>query len=705
MTDFMETEDRREIIKQKLRQNFDGRIVRKDLTKKIKEGANVPVYVLEFLLGQYCSSDDPEIIEQGVENVKHILADNFVRPDEAQKILSVLRQRGSYTVIDKITVSLNIRYDMYEAEFSNLGLKNIPISEEYPTKYDRLLCGGIWCIVQLDYETENEFAPEIISASGDYIQSKKKRQKDATPISIRKLTPIQMPHVDIEELKQGRKAFTEDEWMDVMLRSIGMEPDTLTKREKWLIITRMLPLVENNFNLCELGPRSTGKSHLYKEISPNSILVSGGQTTVANLFYNMGRKTVGLVGLWDCVAFDEVAGIHFKDKDGIQIMKDYMASGSFARGKEEKAASASMVFVGNINQSVDVLLKTSSLFDPFPPEMGTDTAFLDRIHCYIPGWEIPKFRPEHFTDDYGFITDYLAEFLRELRKEQYGDALDKYFRLGKNLNQRDTIAVRKIVGGFVKLLYPDGEFTKEQLEEILQISLEMRRRVKEQLKKLGGMEFYDVNFSYIDNETFEEHYVSVPEQGGGKLIPEGICNPGQVYTVSRGKSGMIGVFRLESQMLPGNGKFDRTGLGSDRDAKEATDTAFKYLKANGSRISGTLSTTIKDYIINYQDLQGIGMTSKLALPTLIALCSIALGKPTVSTLAVLGEISISGTMIKVDDLANVLQVCLDSGAKKILLPITSAVDLGSVPAELMGSFNIIFYNSAEDAVFKALGVE
>ena len=705
MTDFMETEDRREIIKQKLRQNFDGRIVRKDLTKKIKEGANVPVYVLEFLLGQYCSSDDPEIIEQGVENVKHILADNFVRPDEAQKILSVLRQRGSYTVIDKITVSLNIRYDMYEAEFSNLGLKNIPISEEYPTKYDRLLCGGIWCIVQLDYETENEFAPEIISASGDYIQSRKKRQKDATPISIRKLTPIQMPHVDIEELKQGRKVFTKEEWMDVMLRSIGMEPDTLTEREKWLIITRMIPLVENNFNLCELGPRSTGKSHLYKEISPNSILVSGGQTTVANLFYNMGRKTVGLVGLWDCVAFDEVAGIHFKDKDGIQIMKDYMASGSFARGKEEKAASASMVFVGNINQSVDVLLKTSSLFDPFPPEMGTDTAFLDRIHCYIPGWEIPKFRPEHFTDDYGFITDYLAEFLRELRKEQYGDALDKYFRLGKNLNQRDTIAVRKMVGGFVKLLYPDGEFTKEQLEEILQISLEMRRRVKEQLKKLGGMEFYDVNFSYIDNETFEEHYVSVPEQGGGKLIPEGMCNPGQVYTVSQGKSGMIGVFRLESQMLPGNGKFDRTGLGSDRDAKEAADTAFKYLKANGSRISGTLSTTMKDYIINYQDLQGIGMTSKLALPTLIALCSIALGKPTVSTLAILGEISISGTMIKVDDLANVLQVCLDSGAKKILLPITSAGDLGSVPAELMGSFNIIFYNSAEDAVFKALGVE
>lgn len=695
----------REIIKDKLRQNFDGKIVRKDLTKKIKEGANVPVYVLEFLLGQYCSSDDDKVIEQGVQNVKHILADNFVRPDEAQKVLSRLRSRGSHTIIDMVTVRLDIKKDCFFAEFSNLGLANIPITDEYPEKYDRLLCGGIWCIVQLDYETEGDNNFGIIDADGNTLQSKQKKQKDISPISIRKLTPIQMPHIDIEALKRGRQAFTKEEWLDVMLRSIGMEPDELTYREKWLLLTRMIPLVENNFNLCELGPRSTGKSHLYKEISPNSILVSGGQTTVANLFYNMGRKTVGLVGLWDCVAFDEVAGIRFKDKDGVQIMKDYMASGSFARGKEEKAASASMVFVGNINQSVDVLLKTSSLFDPFPPEMGTDTAFLDRIHCYLPGWEIPKFRPEHFTNDYGFISDYLAEFIRELRKAQYGDAIDHYFRLGKNLNQRDTIAVRRMVDGYLKLLYPDESFTKEEVEEVLRISLEMRRRVKEQLKKLGGMEFYDVNFSYIDNETFEEHYVSVPEQGGGKLIPEGMCNPGQIYTVSQGKSGMLGVFRLESQMLPGNGKFERTGIGSDRDAKESTNTAFNFLKANGNRISGSISTTTKDYIINYQDLQGIGMTGKLALPTLIAMCSIALGKPTLSSLAVLGEISISGTMMKVDELANSLQVCLDSGAKRVLLPITSAAELGTVPADLIGSFNLIFYSSAEDAVFKALGVE
>ncbi len=689
MTDlnkFDEVDNPNTVINKKLRQYFDGKIVRKDLTKSIKEGANVPIYVLEFLLGQYCSSDDTEIIEEGVKTVKKILADNFVRPDEAQKVLSILREQGSYTVIDRITAKLNIKQDRYEAEFSNLGVREILLAPDYVSKFDRLLCGGIWCIVQLEYEFLEE-------------------DKRANPIRVRKLTPIQMPHIELDEIKEARKEFTKDEWINILLRSTGMEPDKFTEREKWLLLARMIPLVENNFNLCELGPRSTGKSHIYKEISPNSILVSGGQTTVANLFYNMANKTVGLVGMWDCVAFDEVAGITFKDKDGIQIMKDYMASGSFARGKEEKAASASMVFVGNINQSVDVLLKTSHLFEPFPEAMAYDTAFLDRMHCYIPGWEIPKYRPDFFTNEYGFITDYLSEIMREMRKEQFSDISDKYFRFGSNLNQRDVIGVRKMISGFAKLLYPNGEFTKEDISEIVTISLELRRRVKEQLKKIGGMEFYDVNFSYIDNETFEEHYVSVPEQGGGKLIPEGISNPGHVYTISRGKTGMIGVFRLETQVLPGNGKFERTGLGTDREAREATNTAFNYLKANGRSISNSISTTTKDYIINYQDLNGIGITKYLTLPTLIAIASASLNKPTLSSLAVLGDISISGTILKVEELASVLQVCLDSGAKKVLLPITSAVDMGTVPADLMGAFSIIFYSTPQEAVFKALGVE
>lgn len=691
------TTDSKEIIKHKLREHFDGKIVRKDLTKKIKEGANVPVYVLEFLLGQYCSSDDDEVVEKGIENVKHILSENFVRPDESQKVLAQLRKKGSHTVIDMITAHLDMNRDKFYADFSNLGISAVPLDDEYAEKYDRLLCGGIWCIVRLEYDADEEDTDETS------LPNPKKKKAKESPIKISKLTPIQMPHIDINVLKEGRKSFTKNEWLDVMLRSIGMEPDVLTEREKWLLLTRMIPLVENNFNLCELGPRSTGKSHLYKEISPNSILISGGQTTVANLFYNMSKRTVGLVGLWDCVAFDEVAGIHFKDKDGVQIMKDYMASGSFARGKEEKAASASMVFVGNINQSVDVLLKTSNLFEPFPPEMGTDTAFLDRIHCYLPGWEIPKFRPEYFTNDYGFISDYLAEFLRELRKEQYGDALDRYFRLGKNLNQRDTIAVRRMIDGYLKLLYPDGNFTKEQLEEIVKISLEMRRRVKEQLKKLGGMEFYDVNFSYIDKETFEEHFVSVPEQSSGKLIPDGVCNPGQVYTISRGKAGIIGLYRLESQMLPGDGKFEKTGIGTDREAREAVNTAFNYLKANGNRISGNIHLDTKNYIINYQDMQGSGMTTALAMPTLIALCSIALSRPVQSSMVVLGEMSIGGTLMKIEELANTLQVCLDSGAKKILMPAVCMAELASVPTDLATSFDFILYKSAEEAVIKALG--
>ena len=671
---------------EKLQNNFAGKIVRKDLTKRIKEGANVPVYVLEYLLGMYCSSLDEDEIEAGVDTVKKILAENYVRPDEAQKIIAKLREKGTYTVIDRISVHLNIKQDIYEAEFSNLGIKQVPIAENYIRDYERLLCGGIWCIVQMEYYYDEA-------------------DKFRSPFLIHKLTPIQMPSLDFDEVKTARGRFTDDEWIDVILRSVGMEPVQFSKREKWLHLARLIPLVENNYNLVELGPRGTGKSHVYKEISPNSILVSGGQTTVANLFYNMGTKQVGLVGMWDCVAFDEVAGIRFKDQDGVQIMKDYMASGSFARGKEEKNAYASMVFVGNINQSVDAILKTSHLIEPFPEAMGNDTAFLDRIHCYIPGWEIPKYRPDFFTNDYGFITDYFSEIMRELRKISYADAYTHYFRLGNNLNQRDVIAVKKTVSGLVKLIHPDGEFDREDVEEILRFALEMRRRVKEQQKKIGGMEFYDVNFSYIDNDTFSEEYVPVPEQGGSKLIPEGMSKPGHVYTVGHSKSNMLGVYKLEMQMTAGNGKFERTGLGTDREVKEAVDTAYRYLKANARSISGSISMTTKDYILDAQDMNGIGMTKNLSLASVVAICSIALGKPVVNSAVVLGDFSIGGTVMKVDELANTLQVCLDSGAKKVLLPIASAVDLASVPAELIGCFNLIFYNSVEDAVFKALGVE
>ncbi|WP_110928092.1 protease Lon-related BREX system protein BrxL [Bacillus massiliglaciei] len=672
-------------LDKKLNEVFAGRVVRKDLTKLIKEGANVPVYVLEYLLGMYAATDEEESIKEGVARVKKILSENFVRPDEAEKIKSKIREVGQYSIIDKITVRLNPKKDTYEAEFSNLGLKDVPISSNYVKEFDKLLAGGIWCMLKMDYYYDEE-------------------QKNMSPFSISNLKPIQMPNMDLNEIIEGRKEFTKDEWIDILIRSTGMEPTQINDRVKWHLLLRLVPLVENNYNVCELGPRGTGKSHVYKEISPNSILVSGGQTTVANLFYNMSSRTVGLVGMWDVVAFDEVAGIKFKDRDGIQIMKDYMASGSFARGKEEKTASASMVFVGNINQSVDSLIKTSHLFAPFPEGMNNDSAFFDRMHYYLPGWEIPKMRPDFFTDRYGFIVDYLAEYFREMRKRSFGDSIDQFFKLGNNLNQRDVIGVRKTVSGLIKLLYPHGEYTREDVEEVLQYALEGRRRVKEQLKKIGGMEFYDVMFSYIDKESLQEEHVSVPEQGGGKLIPEGMGKPGHVYSVGVGESGMIGVFKLENQVVSGSGKFEKSGVGSNRAVKESLDTAYRYFTANSKSISGTISIKTKDYLMHIADLQGIGLTPQLAVAELIGLCSGALERPVQESTVVLGNMTVGGTIEKVEELANVLQVCIDAGAKKVLIPASSVVDFQTVPSDLLIKVQPIFYSDPIDAVFKALGV-
>lgn len=677
--------DLQDDLNTKLKHYFEGKIVRKDLTKRVKEGANVPVYVLEYLLGKYCSQDDA-LVEQGVQTVKNILANNYVRPDEAQKILSKLKELGSYSIIDVVTVKLDYKTDTYYASFSNLGLNDIPINPEFPQRYERLLGGNLWCMVNLEYDfDEADFRSQTIK--------------------IRNLQPIQLPNIDLDDILSNRKNFTKEEWIDILLRSCGMEPTQFDTRVKWLLIARLIPLVENNFNLCELGPRGTGKSHIYKEISPNSILVSGGQTTVANLFYNMRDKQIGLVGMWDCVAFDEVAGIKFKDQDGIAIMKDFMASGSFSRGKEEKNANASMVFVGNINQSVESLLKTSSLFDPFPSEMGTDTAFFDRMHCYIPGWEIPKYRPEFFTDDFGFITDYLSEFFREMRKRSFTDAYQEYFRLGRDLNQRDTIAVNRMVSGLVKLIYPDGNFDKEDIREILTFALESRRRVKEQLKKIGGMEFYDVNFSYIDLEENRDYPVGVEEQASSTLIPEGDLKPGHLYSVGPSENGKLGVYKFETEMMKGSGKFTPNGIGSKKDVNEAVKIAYQYFKSNAGSISGQISYKDKDYVMQVKDLHGVGMTRYLTLATFIALCSVATNRKVLPSLAILGNFSLGGTVDKIQNLADTLQVCLDNGAKKLLIPMSSYVDIGLVPSDLLVKFTLIPYNTPEEAVMKAFGIE
>lgn len=664
---------------------FSGRVVPKGATKKIKNSANVPTYVLEYLLGSYCTSDDEREIEEGINTVKRILSDNYVRPDEAEKIKAKIKENGNHTVIDKISVKLNEKTDQFEADFLFLGIHGIYVHPKYVREFEKLLAGGIWCIVDLSY----------LFSEDDRKQS---------PFVINDITPIQMPNLDKNEIIEARQSFTKDEWIDLILRSSGMEPTQFDYRVKWHLLARLVPLVENNVNICELGPRGTGKSHIYKEFSPNSILVSGGQTTVANLFYNMGRRQVGLVGLWDCVAFDEVAGISFKDKDGVQIMKDYMASGSFARGKDAIQANASMVFVGNINQSIDSLLKTSHLFEPFPEAM-IDSAFFDRMHCYIPGWEIPKMRPEFFTDNYGFISDYLAEFFREMRKVPQTDAFDKYFKLGRCLNQRDTIAVRKMVSGLTKIIYPDGKYTEEDIEEILKYAIEGRRRVKEQLKKIGGMEFYDVQLSYIKLNNMEEVFVPVLEQGGGQLIPEGVGKAGHIYTIAHGSNDMKGLFKLETTIAEGNGRLEVLGMSSSKDAKESIKTAQNYFKANAKHISQSIMVDSKDYIMHIQDCQGVGLNSNISLAALVGYCSCALNRPVLPQMVVLGSMSIGGTLNKVEELASVLQVAFDAGAKRILIPMSSAVDIATVPADLFAKFQLSFYSSPEDAVIKALGIE
>jgi len=669
----------------KLNQSFPGKVVRKDLTKLIKEGANVPVYVLEYLLGLYCATDDETTINEGVHKVKQILAENYVRPDESEKVKSKIKEKGHYKIIDKITVTLNERQDRYEGLLSNVNLKNVVIADSYIKKYEKLLAGGIWCIVTLEYL---------------YDENSKE-----TPFKVVELKPIQMPETNFDDYLTHRKDFTLNEWIDVSLRSIGMEPVNLDEKTKWHLMARMIPFVEKNYNICELGPRGTGKSYVYDEISPNSILISGGQTTVANLFYNMGRRSVGLVGLWDVVAFDEVAGINMKDKDGIHIMKGFMANGSFSRGKESINADASMVFVGNINGSIENLVKTSHLLSPFPKDM-IDAAFFDRFHHYLPGWEIPKMRPEFFTNDYGFISDYYAECLRELRKYNFSDAIGQYFRLGKDLNQRDTIAVKRTVSGLVKLLFPDGKYTKEDIRKCLEYALVGRRRIKEQLKKIGGMEFYDVHFSYIDLEDNEEHFVGVPESGGKSLIPEGDLPAGTVYAIAyNSDNGQKGLFRLDIQKMPGNGKFGDTGFGGGTAIKEELKEAVNYVRSNLNRVTQTTKFSDFEFHIKATDLNGIGNLKGLELSIFLSIVSTITERSLLPQLAILGSMSIGGAIIGSDNLSEYLQVAVDSGAKKILIPAVDISQLGKVPTDLISKFSLIIYSDPIDAAFKAMGLE
>ena len=682
-------------LDRKINEVFPGKVVRKDLTALLRRGANVPTFVLEYLLGMYCATDDETAIAEGVEKIRKILAENYVRPEESEKVKSLIRERGEYTVIDKVSAVLDEYKDIYVARFSNLEIEPFVLQSDYAVKYTKILMGGIWCIARIGYTYQQD-------SMEDEKKRRKKRGPEDSPFRILGLKPIQLPNLDAAEMIDKRKEFTTEEWIAMLLRSEGMEPDALSEKEKLHFIERMVPLAEHNYNLCELGPRGTGKSHLYKEISPYSILMSGGQTTTANLFYSMAAHRVGLVGHWDCVAFDEVAGMRFRDLDAIQIMKDYMASGSFARGRDMINADASMVFVGTINDSVQNLLKVAHLFEPFPPEFNNDSAFFDRIHYYLPGWEIPKMRSELLTEKYGLITDCLAELTRELRKKDCTHLLDAYFRLNNKFNKRDEIAVRKTMSGLIKLIFPDENVTEDEMRRLLEYAIEGRRRVKEQLKLMAGVEFADVALGYVD-EYGSETVVSVPEQASNTLIPAEKLPAGHVFALGANQiDGEVAVYRLENKVIRGNGKMETQGIGGNRAVNECVDAAWYYFMDKARSILPGTTLSDHDYLLYYADPQSKGLSTEVSVAELVGLCSAVANRPVMEATAVIGEIKLSGTMGEIKNLENIVRVAKNAGAKQLLLPIQSMQELMHVPGELLTAVQPIFYSDPIEAVKKAI---
>jgi len=660
---------------------FAGRVVRKDLVRRVKVGANVPIYVLEYLLGKYCATDDPAAIEAGLRLVNNIISENIIRPDEAMKAQSRVKERGEMTYIDKVLVRLD--ETKYWAELVNFGHSFLHIPDTIVRKYDRLLEGGVWAQVKIEYREDEEVGGKV------------------RPFFITELNPIQLASFNLDDYIERRSKLNTVDWLDLLIRTIGLEPGQFDRRTKLLMLIRLIPMIQRNYNLIELGPRGTGKSYVYRDLSPYAILISGGKTTVPNLFYNMSTRKIGLVGMWDVVAFDEVSGIKFEDKTAIQILKDYMESGSFSRGREELVAEASIVFAGNLNQPVDVLVKTATLLQPLPNEMQ-DMALIDRIHYYVPGWEIPKMRNEFMTDHYGFVVDYFAEAIRELRRRNYTDLFDRYFSLGTDLNTRDAKAVRKTVSGLIKLLNPGGDPTKEELQEYLEIALEGRRRVKEQLKKMGAFEFYQTSFSYIDNESMREYYVGVPEEGGRNLIVQDPLTPGCIYTASLTDNDLVALTRVEVSRMSGSGKLRITG-SPDKTMKESILTAFDYMRANKNRLGIEHDMESYDFHVQMVDLMQTKEGSQGGVAFFIALYSLLRDKPTLGGLVVLGEMTIQGSILPLRSLVEPLQVIVDNGAKKVLIPISNKRQVLEVPGNLLEKVDPIFYSDPLSAALKAIG--
>lgn len=669
----------------KLLDLFKGYVVRKDVVRSVKGGANVPVFVLEYLLANSCSTDDEEKIREGIESVKRILRDHYVNPDEATLVQAKIRERGTAKIIDKISVRLDPSKDKYWAEISNLAIKDANISEEIVSQHEKMMLGGIWAIIDIDYDSTQMIGSKIF------------------PFVVSKVRPIQLSNFDNEKVAWARKEFSNEEWLNVLLRSGGYEPESegMTERMKMLLLSRFIPLVEANFNMAELGPRSSGKSFVYKELSPYSMLVSGGQGTAASLFVNNSTGQIGAVGKWDAICFDESTDELFKDKEVVPLMKDYMESGSFSRGGKsgEKSANASIVLNGNINQPVETVLQTSHLFSPFSDKICNDTAFLDRIGFFLPGWEVMKFAPANFTNHFGFSTDFFSEFLHSQRKSTYTDAIDKYFTLGAQLKQRDTKPVRKTVSGLIKLMHPDGNFTKEDVQRYLVWALEMRRRVKEQLKRIGGMEFWDTNFSYIDKDTREECFVTVPEERGTSLIEDAPLPPGTCYTATSDGNNTT-LVKVEVITMPGSGKLTVTGCVT-AEAREDIKNTYNYIRANERTIlSQQHSLQRTDTTVQITALLGASVQRGIGGAVFAAIVSSIFGRNLKTGLGVVGNISIGGAIERALNFNDRVSMLSENGAKNVLVPIDNLSEMTTLPAAILGKTDIPFYSNTQMLIQK-----
>lgn len=669
-------------LDQKATTVFAGKVVRKDLVRKVKVGANVPVFVLEYLLGKYCATDDPAAIEAGLRIVNTTISSNFVRPDEANKAQSLVKDR--HTLIDKVKVRYLSDDDKHWAELVNFGHKYIHVPEHFIREYDRLLMGGVWAQVDIWHQYNEE--------------ARGKR----SPFWIDALKPIQIATFDLGEFRECRREFSSEEWIDLLLRTIGLEPQHFERRVKMAFLTRMIPLCEHNYNLVELGPRGTGKSYAYQELSPYTILLTGA-TTVANLFYNMATGKMGLVGIWDAIGFDEVADFQKMPKEVVTTLKTYCESGTFARGKDALTGMASIALFGNTNQTVNVMVRSSHLFMPMPEVIREDLAFLDRLHFYVPGWEIPKMRVEFFTDHYGFVVDYLAEALRELRKHSFTEIIDRHFSLGHHLNARDVKAVRKTVSGLMKLIYPHGEISRDELAELLELALEGRRRVKEQLKKLGSFEYHQTSFSYIDNETREERFVGVPEQGGRDMISSDPLAPGSVYTASVDDQGKVGLYRLEVGCSTGTGKLKVAG-GIEGLMKESIQRAFAYLSSQKTKMGIAQQMDTTDFHVEAIDLLGNRVLCEAGIAFIVAVYSAIKKQSVQAALLILGDLSIQGNIKSLRSLVEPLQVGMDNGARRALIFLDNKRNFLEVSGDVVERVDPVFFSDPMTAAVKALGL-